>query len=219
MMSNDQFLSVEFISDELDSFNMNNTTSRRSGISKTFPMKLYHMLCDTERSAITPKAVQWSQEGDAFIITRPKEFSSVFLPLYFRTDKFSSFQRQLNAYGFKRSNLYSGQNDIHIYKNEAFRRNDPQSVTFIKRRGTGVTKVPRKQMKIPFPKVAHKDDCYSSSISTMSVNKDQDKSDVILNSVLCSDDDFLAKPFSALTTFSLSDWNPEKEDLERKDDL
>ena len=42
------------------------------------------------------KAIIWSDSGAAFRIVDVHVFSSSILPKYFRTSKFSSFQRNLN---------------------------------------------------------------------------------------------------------------------------
>jgi hypothetical protein len=40
--------------------------------------------------------ISWSDSGRAFCITDVDEFAATILPKYFRTKKFSSFQRNLN---------------------------------------------------------------------------------------------------------------------------
>jgi hypothetical protein len=45
--------------------------------------------------------VSFLPHGRAFMIHKQKEFTSI-LPAYFSTDRMSSFQRQLNLYGFRR---------------------------------------------------------------------------------------------------------------------
>jgi len=46
--------------------------------------------------------IRWSNSGIAFGILDVALFASVILPKYFRTSKFSSFQRNLNLYGFSK---------------------------------------------------------------------------------------------------------------------
>jgi len=96
-------------------------------------MKLYAMLREIEDS--TSDVICWNEGGDAFVIQKPKDFTAVLLPKYFRTKKFTSFQRQLNAYGFVRGNMYAGQEDMHIYHHEIFHRDHQDRLPSIKRRG------------------------------------------------------------------------------------
>lgn len=51
-------------------------------------------LCETEPSHT--RVISWSSTGKAFRIYDTAEFANVVLPKYFRTKKFSSFQRNLN---------------------------------------------------------------------------------------------------------------------------
>lgn len=111
------------------------TRPRQGGITVTFPMKLHAML--REMDTDTSNVISWNQEGNAFVIQKPKDFTSILLPKYFRTKKFSSFQRQLNAYGFVRGNLYAGQEDMHIYHHDVFHRDHADRLQSIKRRGSG----------------------------------------------------------------------------------
>jgi hypothetical protein len=71
----------------------------KRGVPQQFPRRLYEML-DGETKLLAastdhPK-VSWSESGKAFRIYDVTEFAASVLPKYFRTKKFSSFQRNLN---------------------------------------------------------------------------------------------------------------------------
>jgi len=72
----------------------------KRGVPQQFPRRLYEMLQSEtnliEASADHPKIIFWSESGKAFRIADVAEFSTTILPKYFRTKKFSSFQRNLN---------------------------------------------------------------------------------------------------------------------------
>lgn len=62
-----------------------------------FLLKTHDMLENTPRTI-----AEWSQNGKAFMIKRPKELAAQILPKYFKHNNFSSFVRQLNFYGFRK---------------------------------------------------------------------------------------------------------------------
>jgi len=72
----------------------------KRGVPQQFPRRLYEMLDGETKllaaSAAHPKLISWSDSGKAFGITDVVEFAASVLPKYFRTKKFSSFQRNLN---------------------------------------------------------------------------------------------------------------------------
>lgn len=71
----------------------------KRGVPQQFPRRLYEMLeTETKRvhTDVQPKVISWSESGKAFRIFDVTEFANTILPKYFRTKKFSSFQRNLN---------------------------------------------------------------------------------------------------------------------------
>jgi HSF-type DNA-binding len=70
----------------------------KRGVPQQFPRRLYEMLDGETKSCDTshPKIISWSASGKAFRIHDVAEFAEIVLPKYFRTKKFSSFQRNLN---------------------------------------------------------------------------------------------------------------------------
>ena len=77
----------------------------KRGLPQQFPRRLYEML-ECESNVLPDRnnafqhplkqVIQWSESGRAFQITDVSLFSNQILPKYFRTSKFSSFQRNLN---------------------------------------------------------------------------------------------------------------------------
>ena len=65
-----------------------------------FLLKLHRML-DEATIAHLHEVISWQPHGRAFIVHRPDQISQL-LDLYFDGSKYSSFQRNLNIYGFRR---------------------------------------------------------------------------------------------------------------------
>lgn len=90
----------------------------RGGVATPFPVKLHQLLESKEHSEI----ISWQPHGRCFILRKPKDFLETVMPRYFRQSKITSFQRQLNLYGFHR--LTSGP-DKGGYYHERFLRGKP----------------------------------------------------------------------------------------------
>ena len=104
--------------------------------SKTFPAKLYQMLQEVEESGLAD-VVSWLSHGRAIRVHDPKRFVDEVMTHYFRQSKITSFQRQLNVYGFRR--LVYGR-DSGAYHHPLFLRGVPELLCKISRvgkKGTG----------------------------------------------------------------------------------
>lgn len=66
-----------------------------------FPFKL-HTLLDQIESDGHADVVSWQPHGRAFVIHQKQAFVECIMPKYFKQTKLTSFQRQLNLYGFTR---------------------------------------------------------------------------------------------------------------------
>lgn len=109
----------------------------RGGVSIPFPLKL-HSLLDKAMAEGYGDVVSWQPHGRCFVVYKPKEFQDIVLPKFFNLSKLSSFQRQLNLYGFQRLTLGR---DRGGYYHELFLRNKEFLACDIKRvqvKGTGV---------------------------------------------------------------------------------
>lgn len=95
---------------------------KTGGVTQPFPEKLYEMLA-SESDDSPDGIVSWIPHGRAFIVRKPKKFTSEIMPKYFRQTKLTSFQRQLNLYGFRR--ITQGA-DSGAYYHELFLRGRPQ---------------------------------------------------------------------------------------------
>ena len=111
-------------------------SGRRGGVSVFFPIKLHEMLDQIEADGYA-HVISWQPHGRAFLIHDPVEFASHVMPKYFKHTKITSFQRQLNLYGFCR--LTKGR-DSRAYYHELFLRVMPSlccKMTRVKIKGTG----------------------------------------------------------------------------------
>ena len=96
-------------------------SKRRGGVAVSFPLKLHAVLDQVEMDG-HGHIISWQPHGRCFVIHKPKEFVNHIMPHYFRQSKLTSFQRQLNLYGFNR--LTTG-NDSGGYYHELFLRGKP----------------------------------------------------------------------------------------------
>ncbi|KAK2382973.1 hypothetical protein P8452_38292 [Trifolium repens] len=82
-----------------------------------FLLKTYDLLEEGSEEKDGIKIVSWNEEGNGFVVWSPAEFSELILPKYFKHNNFSSFIRQLNTYGFKKTS-----SKIWEFKHEKFQK-------------------------------------------------------------------------------------------------
>lgn len=108
---------------------------KTGGVSQPFPDKLMSML--DQETMLHPDVVTWCPHGRAFVVKIPNLFTAEVMINYFKQSKLTSFQRQLNLYGFRR--ITQGP-DAGAYYHELFLRGRPDLTSKMVRqkvKGTG----------------------------------------------------------------------------------
>eukprot|EP00569_Conticribra_weissflogii_P008226 CAMPEP_0171366710 /NCGR_PEP_ID=MMETSP0879-20121228/5574_1 /TAXON_ID=67004 /ORGANISM="Thalassiosira weissflogii, Strain CCMP1336" /LENGTH=286 /DNA_ID=CAMNT_0011874567 /DNA_START=60 /DNA_END=920 /DNA_ORIENTATION=+ len=123
----------------------------KRGVPQQFPRRLYEMLeAESASGSTSPSStslssnddsksdlvVHWSTSGRAFRIVDVTLFSNIILPKYFKTSKFSSFQRNLNLYGFTK--VRKGP-DVDMYFHPKFVRGDVDGLSKLRKRTSAVS--------------------------------------------------------------------------------
>lgn len=98
----------------------------------SFLAKLFAILSNKQISSI----INWCEDGERFHIIQGDRFQNEVIPMYFKHRNLKSFIRQLNLHGFKKLRSKTKQNDLtqEVYKHHFFRRDQPELVSFIKRK-------------------------------------------------------------------------------------
>jgi hypothetical protein len=115
------------------------TRRTRGGVTEPFPEKLHRMIREVEKNG-QDSVIGFLSHGRAFAIRDPDRFIKEVMPKYFKQSRLSSFQRQLNLYGFTR--VTNGP-DAGAYYHELFLKGRPALATHMRR--VGVTSVTSNQ--------------------------------------------------------------------------
>ena len=103
----------------------------RGGVTEPFPEKLHRMLLEIEKDG-NAHIISFFPHGRAFGIHDTDQFEEKIMPKYYKQSRLSSFQRQLNLYGFTR--IVSGP-DAGGYYHELFLKGRPALCTHMRRVG------------------------------------------------------------------------------------
>jgi len=103
----------------------------RGGVTEPFPEKLHRMLLEIEKDG-NGHIISFFPHGRAFGIHDTDQFEEKIMPKYYKQSRLSSFQRQLNLYGFTR--IVSGP-DSGGYYHELFLKGRPALCTHMRRVG------------------------------------------------------------------------------------
>ncbi|CAB9505930.1 Heat stress transcription factor [Seminavis robusta] len=113
----------------------------RGGVLVPFPEKLYQMLNQISKDGLDD-VVSWQPHGRCFVVHQPERFVEEVMPRYFSQTKLTSFQRQVNLYGFRRLTAGSDRNG---YYHEMFLRGRPdllKRMTRVRVKGIGCKLAP-----------------------------------------------------------------------------
>lgn len=92
-----------------------------------FLTKTYEMIEDP----LTNDVISWGESGNTFVVLKQLEFSRDLLPKFFKHNNFSSFVRQLNTYGFRKT-----VSEKWEFAQENFKKGEIELLPTIKRRKT-----------------------------------------------------------------------------------
>mmetsp|Transcript_23241 Transcript_23241/g.26648 ORF Transcript_23241/g.26648 Transcript_23241/m.26648 type:complete len:212 (+) Transcript_23241:1-636(+) len=130
----------------------------------SFLLKTYEIISDPAFDDI----VSWNKTGDAFIITKTNDFCEKVLPLYFKHKNFSSFVRQLNMYGFRKTKY---KNNEQCFTHRFFKKDNKKLLLEMRRKVKEKT-IEKKQTVDPYVKSSE----YTKTINEMKAKiRDQDK--------------------------------------------
>lgn len=90
-----------------------------------FLTQLYTMLEENKHS----DCIVWSEDGRHFTVSDPSALETKVLPSYFKSSKFSSFQRQLNYFGFRKEKRRG-----YMYTHDLFIRGQRELLVDIQRK-------------------------------------------------------------------------------------
>jgi len=103
----------------------------RGGVNEPFPEKLHRMLQECQEKDESD-VISFFAHGRAFKIYHVERFTREIMPRYFKQSRLSSFQRQLNLYGFTRITVGP---DAGGYYHELFLKGRPALAIHMRRVG------------------------------------------------------------------------------------
>ncbi|KAI8535279.1 hypothetical protein RHMOL_Rhmol10G0161400 [Rhododendron molle] len=99
----------------------------KRSVPAPFLSKTYELVEDGSSDEV----ISWNEEGTTFVVWKTADFARDLLPNYFKHNNFSSFVRQLNTYGFRKTVP-----DKWEFANENFKRGQKELLTQIRRQKT-----------------------------------------------------------------------------------
>ncbi|CAK4084289.1 unnamed protein product [Aphanomyces euteiches] len=105
------------------------TSPQLSMATPPFLASLYDILHKED-----PAAIGWCDDGKSFGVFNVAVLEAYILPTYYRHNNFSSFQRQLNYFGFRKILKPRVYEPCTFYAQPLFLRDDPSKMLLIKRK-------------------------------------------------------------------------------------
>mmetsp|Transcript_18745 Transcript_18745/g.24834 ORF Transcript_18745/g.24834 Transcript_18745/m.24834 type:complete len:394 (+) Transcript_18745:131-1312(+) len=106
-------------SDQLDGATSPETQVKKNATKILFPTTLMTVLTDPSNADI----IVFLPDNTAFTILQPEVFASSLMPKHFKIEKFTSFVRKLQRWGFERVKSRCGY-DRNVFKHPLFRRGE-----------------------------------------------------------------------------------------------
>ena len=135
-------------------------------------------LTDLLQTEDLQKYVSWNDNGTSFIIKDEERLSNFVLPKYFKHNRFGSFVRQLNLYGFRKvstinQDLYN-QKRAEEFRHQFFLKDRSDLLGFIKRRSRSVDKHAEEISQVLEEMQKMKDTLMEVTSSLLDVKKEND---------------------------------------------
>jgi len=173
--------------------------------------------------------VSWDVEGKSFVIYNQSKFAQYVLPKYFKHNKFTSFVRQLNMYGFRKlQSPYTGGMDYKdeehiVFYHPDFRKNDYKRLYNIKRKLPANNRVNIEEVHILNQEVQALKVDNLDTIDTLKKLKDENvalKEDVaFLQTKLTNHEKVISKMYEFMMPFlkamTKNNFNPSTSGIER----
>ncbi|ETV96485.1 hypothetical protein H310_10216 [Aphanomyces invadans] len=101
----------------------------------------------------SPEVLRWNKDGSAFEIHNMDELTHTILPKYFKHNKYTSFQRQLNYFHFKK--WTKSRANVCTFSNDFFLRDDPdKSLWITRKKALGGSRSASFDESVPTPRTA-----------------------------------------------------------------
>lgn len=170
-----------------------------------FLTKTYQLVDDP----ITDDVISWNETGTTFVVWKTAEFAKDLLPNYFKHNNFSSFVRQLNTYGFRKTVP-----DKWEFANEYFKRGRKELLTEIRRRKT-VTPIPSQNNANANANAAGK----SANPTTSPANSGEDLGSSSTSSPDSKNPGSVDTPLVPISASQFADLSDENEKLRKDNEL